>query len=102
MTPTTGGAWRLAGATQGKEGKTSSSALDWPIYSGFLEDRIALKADKTGPGRFQIAVASAIRPGEYAVVLRPVSKDKRFSGVDIARNQGDGMMFNAIWTFAVK
>ena len=102
LTPTTAGSWRLAGATQGKEGAGTSAAMDWPVYSGFIEDRVALKATRTGPGLFQIAAAAALIPGDYAVVLRPVSKEKRFSGVDIARNQGDGTMFNSIWTFAVK
>jgi hypothetical protein len=40
-------------------------------------------------------------PGEYGVVLRPVSKSKQFSGVDIMRGQGDGMIFNAAWSFQV-
>jgi hypothetical protein len=40
-------------------------------------------------------------PGEYAVVLRPVSKTKKFSGGDVARAQGDGLIFDAAWTFQV-
>lgn len=40
-------------------------------------------------------------PGEYGIVLRPVSKGKKFSGGDVARAQGDGLMFDAIWTFQV-
>ena len=39
--------------------------------------------------------------GEYGVVLRPTSKAKHFSGSDVARAQGDGLMFDAIWTFQV-
>jgi hypothetical protein len=40
-------------------------------------------------------------PGEYGIVLRPVSKGKKFSGGDVARAQGDGLMFDAIWTFQI-
>ena len=32
--------------------------------------------------------------GEYAVVLRPVAKDQKFSGGDVERGQGPGLMFN--------
>jgi hypothetical protein len=42
-----------------------------------------------------------LMPGEYAVVLRPVSKSKRFSGGDVARGQGDGLMFDSAWSFEV-
>jgi hypothetical protein len=40
-------------------------------------------------------------PGEYGVALRPVSKSKQFSGADIMRGQGDGMIFDAAWSFQV-
>lgn len=40
-------------------------------------------------------------PGEYGVVLRPVSKSKQFSGADIMRGQGDGMIFSTAWSFQV-
>jgi len=45
--------------------------------------------------------AGAQPPGEYGLVLRPVSKGKKFSGGDVARAQGDGLMFDAIWTFQI-
>jgi hypothetical protein len=35
------------------------------------------------------------------VVLRPVTKDKKFSGGDVGRAQGDGLMFDAAWTFQI-
>ena len=92
---------RIVGATQGKEDARSSPAADWQMYSHFVEERVAATPQKLGPGQFKIAANSELVPGEYAVVLRPVSKDKKFSGGDVARNQGDGMMFNAIWSFQV-
>ncbi len=92
---------RIVGATQGKADVRSSPAADWQVYSHFLEERVATNAEKLGPGKYKVSPASELQPGEYAVVLRPVSKDKKFSGGDVARAQGDGLMFDAIWTFQI-
>lgn len=92
---------RIVGATQGKDDMSASAAADWQIYSSFLEERVKANAQKTGPGQYQLAPNSALLPGEYAVVLRPVSKAKKFSGGDVARAQGDGLMFDAVWSFQV-
>jgi len=94
-------AFRLVGATRGKEDALSSSATDWEIYSGFVEDRVKIQSQKQGPGRYQISPAASLLPGEYGVVLRPISKNKKFSGGDVARNQGDGFMFDSVWSFQV-
>lgn len=92
---------RIVGATQGKEDAGSSSAADWKIYSSFLEDRVGVNSQKKNPGEYRISPASPLLPGEYAVVLRPVSKSMKFSGGDIARAQGGGLMFDAVWSFQV-
>ncbi|MBZ5721051.1 MAG: hypothetical protein LAO03_11785 [Acidobacteriia bacterium] len=92
---------RIVGATQGKEDVRSSPAADWQMYSHFLEERVASTPLKLGPGKYKVTANSELMPGEYGVVLRPVSKEKKFSGGDVARAQGDGLMFDAIWTFQV-
>ncbi|HXT74548.1 MAG TPA: hypothetical protein VN785_11915 [Candidatus Angelobacter sp.] len=92
---------RLVGATQGKEDVRSHDAADWEIYSSFVEERVAVNLQKTAAGEYQMSPQSALLPGEYAVVLRPVSKTEKFSGGDVARNQRGGMMFNSLWSFQV-
>jgi hypothetical protein len=92
---------RIVGATQGKADVRSSPAADWQIYSHFLEERVPTKAEKLEPGKFKVSPASEMQPGEYAVVLRPVTKEKKFSGGDVGRAQGDGLMFDAAWTFQI-
>jgi hypothetical protein len=92
---------RLLGATQGKEDARSNPAADWRVYSNFLEDRVAIQTQTQGNGKYRIVPTSPMLPGEYGVVLRPVSKSKQFSGADIMRGQGDGMIFNAAWSFQV-
>ena len=92
---------RIVGATEGKEDARSSPAADWQIYSKFLEERVSTKNEKLEVGKYKISPTSELFPGEYAVVLRPVSKSKSFSGGDVARAQGDGFMFDAVWTFQI-
>jgi len=92
---------RIVGATQGKEDVRSTPAADWQMYSHFLEERVAITPQRLGPGKYKIGANSELVPGEYGVVLRPVSTGKKFSGGDVARAQGDGLMFDAIWTFQI-
>lgn len=92
---------RLVGATQGKEDARSHDAADWKVYSSFLEDRVRVNLQRIKTGEYRISPESALFPGEYAVVLRPISKSKKFSGGDVARAQGDGLMFDAVWSFEV-
>jgi hypothetical protein len=94
--------WRLVGATQGKENERNSSALDWQAYSGFVEDRIPTQSKKLAPGEYRISPTANLVPGEYGVVLRPLSKDQKFSGSDVAGNLGSGLIFNSIWSFEIK
>jgi hypothetical protein len=91
---------RIVGATQAKADASSSAAADWQVYSHYLEERVTTTPEKEGAGVFKVK-ASQLLPGEYGVVLRPVSKTKKFSGGDVARGQGDGLMFDAIFTFRV-
>src|SRR5262249_38154058 len=65
---------RIVGATQGKADVSASPAADWQVYSHFLEERVPTNAEKLGPGKYKVAPASELAPGEYAVVLRPVTK----------------------------
>lgn len=93
--------YRIVGATQGKEDAQSNNAADWEIYSSFLEDKVAVKSERLKPGTYKVSPASPLLPGEYAIVLRPVTKSKKFSGGDVARAQGDGFMFDAVWSFQI-
>jgi hypothetical protein len=92
---------RIVGATEGKEDARSSPAADWQVYSHFLEERVPVKSEKLEAGKYKISPAAELFFGEYAVVLRPISRSKKFSGGDVARAQGDGLMFDALWTFKI-
>jgi hypothetical protein len=94
-------AFRLIGATEGSADAGSDPTADWQIYDGFVQDKVASTLKKLAPGHFQISPGSALLPGEYAVVLRPVSKGKKFSGADVARYQGEGIIFDSVWSFQI-
>jgi hypothetical protein len=91
---------RIVGATQAKADASASPAADWQVYSHYLEERVKADPQKLGAGKFNLSTTQLL-PGEYGLVLRPVSKDKKFSGGEVARAQGDGLMFDAIWTFQI-
>jgi len=95
-------AWRLVGATDAKSDTVLNVVPDWEVYSSFIEDRMPTSVNKVTTGHAQISPTSALAPGEYAVVLRPVSKGKKFSGAEVAQNQGPGLLFNSAWSFSVK
>ncbi len=92
---------RLVGASEGKEDVRSTPTAEWQVYSHFLEEKVPVNSTRSASGKFEVATKSGLLPGEYALVLRPISKSKNFSGGDVARGQGDGMMFDSAWTFQI-
>lgn len=102
LSPTPQSNFRLVGATEAATAEEQSAQMDWPIYSSFVEDRIAAKVEKLGPGRAQVTPTAALVPGEYAVALRPLDKSHKFSGEEVGQNQAEGLLFNYAWAFSVK
>ncbi|HEY6936530.1 MAG TPA: hypothetical protein VI424_05230 [Terriglobales bacterium] len=101
LTPTSNN-WRLVGASQGKADTMQDSSANWEVYSSYVEEKVLVRANKLGSGHVQISPASPLSAGQYGVVLRPRSKSKRFAGADVANNQGEGLIFNSVFAFAVK
>ena len=99
---TTPNNWRLVGATEGKQDQLSNPALDWAVYSSFVEDRVGVNGQKLGSGNWEVSPTAALAPGQYGVVVRPVSSSKKFKGQDVGSNRGDGQLFNSVWPFEVK
>jgi len=94
--------FRLVGATQSKQDSLEGSNVDWGMYSSFVEERVPGQAMKVGPGSYRLQPSSALAAGEYGVALRPINKDKKFSGMSLSQNTGDGLVFNAVWSFEVQ
>jgi hypothetical protein len=93
--------FRLVGATEAKQDALQATTTDWGMYSSFVEERVPAQAIKIGAGSYHLQASSGLAPGEYGVALRPVNKDKKFSGSGISQNTGDGLVFNSVWSFEV-
>ena len=97
-----GSNFRLVGATEVKQDELQASSTEWKLYSSFVEERIAGRVKKSGTGSYQLQPSSPLPEGEYALALRPINKDKKFSAVSLSQNVGDGLVFNSVWSFEVQ
>jgi hypothetical protein len=91
--------WRLLGATIATQ--SSNNAAPGVTYSSFLEHDIETQKESTNSGHVQVVPTKDLAPGEYAVVLRPVSAKKKLSSDAVSRNDGEGLLFNLAWSFSV-
>lgn len=94
--------FRLVGATQAKQDQMEATSADWGMYSSFVEERIGSNSKKVSSGNYQIQPLTTLATGEYAIALRPINKDKKFSGSGVAQNAGDGLIFNSVWAFEIQ
>ena len=88
--------WRLVGATKAKMdymggGGNSESMLD--------EIRVPSQLTHLGRGHVEIAVTSALAPGEYGVVLRPSTAHKHKKGQSLSG--AEQSLFYSVWDFSV-
>jgi|SRR5579864_897478 len=94
--------YRLVGATEAATTAQQSTQQDWPMYSSFIEDRVSAPAQKLASGQVRITPTSTLAPGQYAIALRPLDKSHKFSGEQVGKNEGEGLLFNYAWSFAIK
>jgi hypothetical protein len=93
--------FRLVGATQAKQDAMESATADWGLYASFVEERLAINSKKAASGEYQLQTTQPLGAGEYGIALRPLNKDKKYSGTGMAQNIGDGLIFNSVWSFAI-
>jgi hypothetical protein len=48
-----------------------------------------------------IQSTSELIPGQYAVVIRPISPKTKFSGADIVERKNEGVVFVTAWDFQI-
>ena len=78
------------------------SAADWGMYSSVVEERVTVNAKKIASGDYQLQPAQVLAAGEYGVALRPMNKDKKFSGSNVSQDVGDVLIFNSVCSFEVQ
>lgn len=94
--------WRLVGAAKGKEDALQSYKADWDLYGGYVEERVPVRVNQTAPGRAEVEPELPLVPGEYALVLRPLAKKKKYAGAAVATGAGDAALVNLVWGFSVR
>ncbi len=72
------------------------------VVKCFVEDRVTAQSRKLAAGDWQIAPMAPLPAGQYGIVLRPLNRSKKFSGQSVRQNQGDGLLCNFVWAFAVQ
>ena len=100
LEPTTNN-FRLVGATQAKQDAMESATADWGLYASFVEERLAINSKKVASGEYQLQITQPLLAGQYGIALRPLNKDKKYSGTGMAQNVGDGSIFNTVWGFEI-
>ncbi len=91
--------WRLVGASEGAPEALTSD--DWEVFDDFSEEDVKVEVQKPEQGQITVEPKKPLEPGEYAVLLRPTSGSKKFSGPDISASTNDGLLFNSVWGFVV-
>jgi hypothetical protein len=94
--------WRLMATARGRADEPVREAADWSVSRTLAE--VAGARSEGGGGLVKILLARALPPGDYAVILRPltsraVAGERVFTGSSIAT--GLGIAFGLVWPFHV-
>jgi Holliday junction resolvasome RuvABC DNA-binding subunit len=90
--------WRLTGAE-----KTNPKYLQSHQRTDFtfIEEVIPIRTTNLGRGHIAIELQDALPPGEYGIVLRPVSKTWKVDVSDLAAKSGEGVLLLPVWDFSI-
>jgi hypothetical protein len=92
---------RVVAAIRGRADQTSRRQLDWDVVRDFKYELVKTSVDQPERGVASLQPAAPLEPGEYAIVLRPAGS-KKFAGVSVLSETGEGRALNLIWAFTVK
>jgi hypothetical protein len=97
-----GPGWRLIATARGRADEPVREEADWSVARALAE--VASAQSEGGAGLMKIRLARALLPGDYAVILRPVTTralagERVFAGSALAA--GEGIVFGAAWPFHV-
>jgi hypothetical protein len=91
--------WRLLGLRRSKQSAfESSERTEWNFKEGPIPARIR----KIARGVFEIEPVEPLAPGEYGLVIRPVSPTYKFSPKESVMKAGEGVLLLPIWDFSIE
>jgi len=92
---------RIVAAAHGRADERTRGEAEWDLVGRELrQDLVRTVVEPIDKG-VRVRPAADLEPGEYAVVIRPLSK-KKIAGSSALSADGDGRVFSLVWDFAIK
>jgi hypothetical protein len=74
---------------------------DWEVMRTLQQRSVRSDTEVLAPGAIRLRPAADLPLGTYAVVVRPIARD-RLAGADVLRGQREGVVFAVAWPFTVR
>ena len=68
----------------------------------FRQDVVRAEVSIVGRGVAKVQPSKDLPPGQYAIVLRPADRRKKFAGSTVLRGEGEGRALAAVWDFVIR
>jgi hypothetical protein len=92
---------RVVAAAHGRADERARGDADWDLLGRELRQDLVRAVVEPVDHGVKLRPAADLEPGEYAVVIRPVSK-KKVAGASALSADGEGRVFSLVWDFAIK
>jgi hypothetical protein len=92
---------RVVAAAHGRADERLRGEAEWDLIGRELRQDLVRTVIEPIDKGVRVRPAADLEPGEYAVVIRPVSK-KKIAGANALSADGDGRVLSLVWDFAIK
>jgi hypothetical protein len=99
LAPAPGGG-AVVSIVRGRVDQADRSEADWDVRRGLREDTVRVIRTLLAPGTLHIQPSSELAPGDYALVVRPDTRDG-VSGANLLEGGPIGNVFSVVWPFRV-
>jgi hypothetical protein len=100
LAPTDTGA-RVVAVARGRSDASSRREADWDLDKELTQDVVRVETASSERGTARLRPAADLAPGEYAIVVRPITK-KPLSGATVLSQSGEGRIFSAVFDFTIR
>jgi hypothetical protein len=91
---------RIIAAAHGRADERTRGDADWDLFGRELRQDVVRTTVEPMESGIRLRPAVALNSGEYAVVIRPLSK-KKIAGASALSGDGDGRLLMLAWRFAI-
>jgi hypothetical protein len=93
--------YRVLAMARGRADAAGRSDLDWTVARDLKQDTMKVAMDAGAAGMVTVRLSAPLAPGDYAVVLRPLSA-RKYAGRDVLGAEGIGQILAAAWPFTIR